>query len=450
MTKKNRTKESSLIVLVGRVNVGKSTLFNTLIEEKKAVASPIPGTTRDVCYGQGTWRGKGFTVVDTGGFVQRPENEIEEQITKHAQRMIKEASVILFVVDSRTGFNPEDRAYFKLLRKLSKAPVVYVANKADSPSLILGTSEKEWLSLGIGAPTPVSAVTGRGVGDLLDDIYEKIGQTDTQEQSEQPPIRVAIVGRTNVGKSSIVNRMLGEERVIVSSIPHTTREPQDTALEFESRQFILVDTVGMRKKTKVRSSLEREGLIRSIQAIKRADVVVLVLESNVTPSKQESRLARIAVDSGAGLVIVINKWDLIEEKQSISSSVYEQFFRKELAFVSWAPMVFISALSGQRTSKILEYVGAVESEREREITQDDLTAFIKRSISKQPPQWMRNKKKPVIYGFSQAGTCPPKFSLSVKDSTGISYAYLRYLENNLRALYGFSGTPVMIYSEMRV
>lgn len=434
-----------VITLVGRVNVGKSTLFNRLIEEKKALESPIPGTTRDVNYGFCDWRGNRFVVVDTGGFVEKPKDELEKDVFRLSIASIKKADLILFLVDVKDGPNPDDRTFLSFIRKHAKAPIVYVANKADRASLIQETYNQEWLKLGLGKPVPVSAVSGLGVGDLLDIIGPLMNVKSRQDDSKAP-VKIAIVGRTNVGKSSIVNKILGEERVIVSPQAHTTREPQDTRIEMDGNSFLLIDTVGIRKKTKVKSYIEREGVKRSIENIEKADVVVLVLESTVTPSKQESKLADLAVKAGSGILIVVNKWDLVEEKESKSAKTYEDYFRQELSFIKWAPILFTSALIGQRTSKILERTQEIQQEREKRVPQEELTSFLNVALAHQKPIWILGRKKPNVYGFTQEGTCPPTFALHVKDATTIQYAYLRYLENRLRDQYGFAGTPIRVYT----
>lgn len=443
-TKHSRS-DLPVVALVGRTNVGKSTLFNRLVGEKKAVESKVPNTTRDVNEGVCTWRGLSFSVVDTGGFIEKPREEIDSLVTRYARKAIGRASVILFVVDVREGLNPDDRAYLRSIRTASKAPIVVIANKADGTKGIARASDHEWLTLGAGDAYPVSAVSGRGVGDLLDHLCSLISFQELP--THHTSIRVAIVGRANVGKSSLLNRIVGEERVIVSPVAHTTREPQDTHLMRDDVEYVIVDTVGIRKKARVKSQLEREGLTRSVETIKKGDVVILVLDATVTPSKQESRLAELAVESGSGLVIVVNKWDCVAEKQSKSVLAYEAFYYRHLSFVPWAPILFVSALTGQRTGKILDIVAAVNRERNKLLSQDDLTLFLKKCLSKQKPIWILGKKKPVVYGFRQASASPPTFFLQVRESPTIQYAYLRYLENRLREQHGFSGTAIRVFTE---
>ncbi|MDO8490219.1 MAG: ribosome biogenesis GTPase Der [bacterium] len=436
-----------LVALVGRVNVGKSTLFNRLIEEQKALESPVPGTTRDVNYGMCDWRGSRMIVVDTGGFVEKPKSDIEKKVFAQAEKLIKRATIILFMLDTKEGINPDDKKYLAFVRKTSKAKIMLIANKADRLALIQETYNREWLALGMGRPIPTSAASGLGVGDMLDMVLEALPKKVDRPTTEEEPIRIAIVGRTNVGKSSMINKMLGEERVIVSDTPHTTREPQDTAVTIDGQPYVLIDTVGIRKRNKMSSVMEREGVTRSIKNIEKSDVVVLVLEANVSPSKQESRLAQIAVDNGRGIIIVVNKWDLVAEKQTKSLQAYETYFKSKLKFISWAPVLFISALTGQRTSKILDLAREVQGEREHEIPQDELDVFLKKAIIKQKPIWILGQKKPIIYGFRQEKIKPPTFALAVKQSPAIQYMYLRYLENRLRETFGYQGTPVAIFTE---
>ncbi|MEK7618898.1 MAG: ribosome biogenesis GTPase Der [Patescibacteria group bacterium] len=444
-TKKKRSGMKT-VVLVGRTNVGKSTLFNRLIEQKKAVESSTPKTTRDINRGECLWRGNYFRVVDTGGFVERPREEIDVQVARHASKAIADADAVLFLVDVKEGLNPLDRAYLGVIRKISSAPTFLVANKADGARARGVLSDPQWLKLGLSAPHPVSAMSGVGVGDLLDAITSLWDWTGEQSATSEP-IRVAIVGRTNVGKSSLLNKIIGEERVIVSSVPHTTREPQDMLIERGGRQYLVIDTVGMRKKSRVKERADREGLIRSIEVIHKADCVILVLDATVTLAKHESRLAQIAVEEGAGLLLVVNKWDLVEEKKSKSILAYEAFFRERLAFVPWAPLLFVSALTAQRTGKILESIDSVEQERSKILSPDEALVFLKKAMSKQKPQWIFGKKKPMVYGFFQRSARPPMFILEVREADAIQYGYLRYLENRLREQFGFQGTPIRIATE---
>ena len=442
-----------VVVLVGRVNVGKSTLFNTILEQKKAVTSRMPGTTRDVNYGLCQWRGSSFVLADTGGYTA-PQHAgaegIDAKVAHHARRMIRAADVVLFMADRREGLNPDDRRYVRDVRKLTNAPIVLVVNKADVHTVTEQMEWSEWSTLGLGAPQYISAMSGRGTGDLLDVVIPLFPTEKTHRElapSDQE-VRVAIVGRTNVGKSSILNRLIGEERVIVSPQPHTTREPQDTLIVVDDVILRVIDTVGMRKKSRVISRIDREGLVRSINAIERADMVILVLESTVTPSKQESRLISIAKEHGAGLMIVINKWDLVSEKTTKTPKAYEDFFKQYFKGALWAPVLFISALSGQRVGRIFELIRIAREHRARSITQDDLDAFLARAIAHQKPVWQRGKKKPVISAFRQAGINPPTFVLEVNERQSITYAYLRYLENRLREVYDFTGTPIRIHTEV--
>lgn len=441
-----------VVVLVGRVNVGKSTLFNTLLEQRKAVTSAVPGTTRDVNHGLCTWRGATFILVDTGGFAGGSTTEIEKKTAEHARRMISRADIVLFMTDRRAGLNPDDRRFVRLIRTLTQAPLVLTVNKAEHKSPTEADEWSEWHKLGLGEPQYISAMNGRGTGDLLDYVVRLLPEKKKEqkkEQSSREEVRVAIVGRTNVGKSSILNRLLGEERVIVSPQAHTTREPHDTLFEYDGIPLRIIDTVGMRKKSRISSRMDREGLERSIVAIEQADIVLLILESIVSPSKQESRLVGIAQERGAGLMIIVNKWDLISEKTTKTPQAYEEFFRQYFKGALWAPVMFVSASSGQRVSRILEAVGLCIENRGRIIAQEDLDTFLAKVIAHQQPQWQRGKKKPAIYRFRQTTTNPPTFALDVNERNSISYAYLRYLENRLRDVYGFQGTPIRIHTEER-
>lgn len=439
-----------IVALVGRVNVGKSTLFNRLIEERKAVTAPVPGTTRDVNYGFCRWQGRVFAVADTGGFIPKPSTEIEKKVFAHVQALLKRASLILFVVDVKAGLHPDDISFLKQIRKVTKAQILYVANKADKLSEVREANDKEWLRAGMGAPVPVSAANGVGVGDLLEEVIKYIPEKDQTPEDKNKPLRIAVIGRTNVGKSSLLNKILGEDRVIVSDQAHTTREPQDTYINYKDRPICIIDTVGIRKKSRVAPGLERDGVMRSIKNIQKADIVILVLESIVSTSKQESRLASIAIESGAGIILVVNKWDLVEEKDTKSVNAFESYFKTTFEFIAWAPIMFISALSGQRTQKILDLVLSVDAERSREISQEALNDFLNIIIAKQKPTWIRGKKKPIIYGIRQSSTCPPRFMVLVNSRLAVSFAYLRYIENRLRDTFGFEGTSVQVYTEEKV
>lgn len=440
-----------LVVIAGRINVGKSTLFNKLIGENKALMSPTPGTTRDVNSGFVSWRGRTYELYDTGGFLFHPQTEIEKKVFEHAKRALAQADLILFVVDGKVGLHPDDRTFLAQMRKLTKSQIKLVINKLDKRSELAVVHNGEWKKCGLGAPSALSAVSGIGTGDLLDLVHTHFLKSHQEKQQEDlPTLTISIIGRPNVGKSSILNALFGEERVIVSSIPHTTREPHDSSLEYNGRRFIFIDTVGIRRKNAIRLRVESEGVDQSIKNIKRSDMVMLILESTVTPSKQESRLLSIAVQEGIGVLLVINKWDLIDKKTTKMPQAFEEFFRKALPFVPWAPMCFVSALTNQRISKLLDEIATVHEEREKILSQKILDEFIARAISKQAPSWIFGKKKPVIYGFRQVGNHPPTFSLLVKERITIDYNYLRYLENRLRELYGFKGTPIRIHTEQHV
>lgn len=438
-----------LVALVGRVNVGKSTLFNRLIEQKKAVVSDVAGTTRDVNYGLCTWRDFTFQVADSGGFVPKPSDEIEKKVYDHALALLKKADIILFITDGKDGIHPDDRAYIKVVRKITKAPMWLVVNKIDKTAQHRTISEQKWENLGLGTPHSISASSGRGLGDLLD-AAQPILRRAAGPLSTKPPIRVAIIGRTNVGKSSLLNAILEEDRVIASPIAHTTREPQDMLIIYNDQPILLIDTVGIRKKNKVAGGVESDGVKRSIDNIEKADVVLLVLDASVTASKQESRLADIAITSGAGVIFVVNKWDLVEEKTVKSSNAYTAYFKKFFAFVNWAPNIFVSALTKQRVKKILDIIVDVQQEREKTIPQEELTVFLKKAMTRQPPIWQMGRKKPKIFGIKQRPQNPPTFILTVNSRAAIRYEYLRYLENRLREQYGFVGTPVNVVTEERI
>lgn len=438
-----------VVAIVGRVNVGKSTLFNKLIGEKKAVVASMPGTTRDANFSICHWRDRSFVVVDTGGYQPNAANDIDRKVYEVVQRTIRAADCILFVIDGPAGVTVDDRLFLRAIRSLTKKPIVCTGNKIDSSVQINAMYDKAMFALGCGAPTPISAVSGLGVGDLLDIVITFLPQQLSEAKSDQEAIDIAIIGRTNVGKSSLLNAMLGEERVIVSPIEHTTREAQDTVFEFQGRRLRVIDTVGMRRKGKIRSYIDREGFMRSMRVIRKAHIVVLVLDATMTPSKQESRLLHVACESGSGILLIVNKWDLVEGKDTKSVNAFESFFHSIFSFVPWAPILFVSSLSGKRVAKALESIMAIQYEREKKLEQKDITSFLKQMIKRQGPQWIRNQKKPIIYGMVQKSVEPPTFELTVNKAQSISYAYLRYLENRMREIWGFEGTPLRIHTTQR-
>lgn len=456
-----------LIAIIGRVNVGKSTLFNKLLEQHKALVSKIPGTTRDLNFGICEWQGKKIQIVDTGGIFEtkikkskkykniKAQQEFEEsidfQIEKKAREILEKANLLLFLVDTKDGIMNDDRLIAQLIKK-NKKPFIFIANKCDSQVLL--NKIDEFKKLGLGDAVPVSATTGKGVGDLLDKITEflpPLGELKREEDLSKDSMKISIIGKPNVGKSSLLNKIIGEERVIVSATPHTTREPQDTELEYKNHYITLIDTAGIRRKNLIRkASLEKSGIEMSIKALKKSDLALFVLDVSENLTAQDAQLAGLIIKSGVSLIFVANKYDLIAEKemnttQQLTKSIYQYF-----PFLTWAPIIFTSAKSGKNCHKILNLILEIHKARTKKINKEKLNELIKNLFKKMPPP--RQQRKPGAQKKSRAfiskaiqkDTSPPVFEISVTNIVKIPESYLNYLKNNIRQKFGFSGTPIKI------
>jgi GTP-binding protein len=441
-----RLKKFPLIALVGRANVGKSTLWNRLTESTRALVSNIPHTTRDRNYGVAIWRGEGVEIVDTGGLDADQGSEIGRGILQQAALAIKEADLVLFIVDGKTGIMPQDKDLAMHVRALNKN-VIPVANKIDQPKNLSDSMTEDMWSLSLGEPIGVSAAIGRGIGDLLDIVYSELAKRNKPPQPVEEPkgLKLVIMGRPNVGKSSLVNAILGEERVIVSAIPHTTREPQDTSFEWNGEHVTLVDTAGMRKRSKVEPGLEKAGMERNRQALMQADVAFLVFDATEDPTVQDRHLAGLLEEAGRGLVLVANKWDLVENKGTHTSEEYEKTIRQLFPFLDWAPMIFISAAKHQRTDKLLDMAFTIREERRRRIIYNALQKFLKTVVERKRPVATLGPSSPYVHDVEQIGIEPPAFLVTVRgEKETIHPNWLRYFENRLREKFGFHGTPVII------
>jgi len=434
-----------IVAIVGRPNVGKSTLFNRLIGERTAIVQNEPGTTRDRIYGEAEWIGRIFTVVDTGGLdVDTPPNgqsgeTLASMVRSQAELAIAEADLIVFMLDNTTGVTPADYDIADILRRTHK-PVVLAANKADTVDR--RNAAVDFYSLGMGEPIPVSAYHGTGSGDLLDRIVELLPPDDEDEEVDDHLLRIAIVGRPNVGKSRLLNAVLGQERAIVSEIPGTTRDPVDTRMEWNGHDLLLVDTAGIRRRGKVESGIEQWSVIRSMRAISRSDVVLLLIDANEGLTAQDEHIAGYVLDESKGLVVVVNKWDLVE-KESDTMRLYTQELRKRLQYVHWAPVTFISAKFAQRIPTVLESALSVAAEREKRVPTSALNRLLKQAVfdhepPSKPGKWLK------FYYATQADVRPPTFVFFVNDSKQIQFGYKRYLENRLREQFGFQGTPLRL------
>ncbi len=432
-----------IIAIVGRPNVGKSTLFNRLIGERRAIVQNEPGTTRDRVYGTAEWGGAEFTIIDTGGLQDddeirdSSESEIAQATRSQARNAIEEADVIVLMVDAKSGLTSGDAEVADLLRRADK-PTILVANKAESAER--RAAAVEFYEIGLGEPIPVSAYHGNGTGDLLDRIVESLPEAEEEEPTEGT--RIAIVGRPNVGKSRLLNSLLGQERAIVSDVPGTTRDSLDTELSWEGRSITLIDTAGIRRRGRVEQGIERYSVMRSMRAIDRADVVLLVIDATEDFTSQDLHIAGYVEEQKKGLVVVVNKWDLVT-KESGTMDQYRRRAERELDFFAHAPLVFISAKLGQRVSQVLETAFGVVAEREKRVATASLNKVMKEAVGKHQPPSRPGKWLKFFYA-TQADVAPPTFVFFCNDPKHIHFSYRRYLENELRAAFGFSGTPLRI------
>lgn len=434
------------VAIVGRANVGKSTLWNRLTETTKALVSPIPHTTRDRNYGVVIWRGLGIEIVDTGGLDADQGSDIGRGILRQAEHAIKEASLVLFLVDIKNGVMPQDNDLARHVKALNKN-IILVTNKVDHPKDMPLTSSKEVWQLNLGEALGIAAATGRGVGDLLDHVYAELAKRGDQPQPIEEPhgLKFVIMGRPNVGKSSLMNAILGEERVIVSPIAHTTREPQDTQFEWKGEHITLIDTAGMRKRSRVEAGLEKAGLERNQHALMQADIALLVFDATTDPTTQDKHLAGLLEDAGRGLILIANKWDLVENKTTHTTEEYEKLIRQTFPFLDWAPLIFISAKNGQRTDKILDLALTIREERRRQIAYNALQRFLKTVVARKKPLANLGPKSPYLHDVEQIGIEPPSFLITVRgEKESVHPSWIRYFENRLREKFGFTGTPVIV------
>lgn len=424
-----------LVALVGRPNVGKSTLFNRLVEQPLAIVEDVPGTTRDRIYADAEWGGTTFTFVDTGGLVPDSSDDLATLVRVQVQVAIAEAEAIIFLVDVKEGVTGSDLEIAGLLRRSGK-PVLLAVNKADNERR--RRDAMEFYELGLGEPIPISAHHGTGTGDLLDALL-KVGWSEMRPLPTEGT-SIAIVGRPNVGKSSLLNNLLGRERMIVSETPGTTRDAVDSLIDWNGQQVTLIDTAGIRKRGRIIPGIERYSVIRALRAIQRADVALLLLDATEGITEQDAHIAGYVVDEARGLVLVVNKWDLVE-KDAYSVQYYTDEIRRALRFVAYAPLVFVSAITGQRVREAMDVALEVQESRSTRVPTGELNRLVMDAVSRHAPPSKRGKRLKIYYA-TQVGTAPPRFVFFVNDPDLVHFSYQRYLENQLRESFGFEGSPV--------
>ena len=429
-----------IVAIVGRPNVGKSTLFNIFANSRISIVEDTPGVTRDRLYADTEWLDNEFMMVDTGGIEIMNTDKIAVSIRQQAQIAIAEADVILFVCDARAGITHEDAEVAKMLRQ-SKKPIVLAINKADSPKQEMEIFE--FYNLGIGEPIPVSAANHLGLGDLLDAVVEKFPETSAYgEDGNEDEIKVALIGRPNVGKSSIFNTLVGEERSIVSDVAGTTRDAIDTPVIREGQKFLFIDTAGMRRKARIDEPIEKYSIIRSLRAVDRSDVVLMVIDAIDGVTEQDKKIAGYAHEAGKGIVLVVNKWDLYD-KDNTSTLRYTENLRRELVFMQYAPVVFVSAMTKQRIHRLPEVIHYVAEQNAMRISTSVLNQVVEDAIAINPPPTEKGQRLKILYA-TQVKIKPPTFVIFVNEPEIMHFSYQCYLENKLREAFGFEGTPLQM------
>lgn len=426
-----------IVAVVGRPNVGKSTLFNRLAGERISIVQDTPGVTRDRIYADVEWLDKKFTLIDTGGMEPGTEDVILKQILQQAEIAIETADVIVFVVDVKTGVIEDDMQVANILRRTNK-PIVLAVNKVDNMRKD-NFEVLEFYNLGIGDPIAISAGQALGLGDLLDEVTKNFPE-DADYEDDESEIKVAIIGKPNVGKSSLVNKILGEERHIVSNIPGTTRDAVDSPIEIDGQKYVFIDTAGMRRKSKIKEEIERFSIIRAVAAVERCDVAILVIDANEGITDQDTKIAGIAHERGKAAIVAVNKWDSIE-KDDKTMNKYLKDIGNELAYMPYAPRVFISAHTGQRINRMLELIQTVHENHALRISTGVLNDVLIEAMAMQQPPADKGKQLKIYY-MTQVGVKPPTFVIFVNDRELLHFSYRRYIENQLREAFGFVGTPI--------
>ena len=428
-----------IVAIIGKPNVGKSTFFNYLAGKRISIVEDTPGVTRDRVYAESNWRGRYFTLIDTGGIEPESEDIILSQMREQANLAIEMAYVIIFLTDIKQGVTAADKEIAIMLKKSGK-PIVLVCNKADNYE-----KDKqeiyEFYNLGIGDPFPISASNALGIGDVLDEIYAHFPEKDQNEEDDEV-IKVAVIGKPNVGKSSLINKILGENRTIVSNIAGTTRDAIDTYFENEKGKYVLIDTAGIRRKSKVNERIEKYSVMRSLLAIERADVCLMMIDANEGVTEQDTKIAGEAHEAGKGVIIVVNKWDEVEKETGTLEKYKKEIYAK-LAYLSYAPIIFISAKTGQRVEKLFDMINEVAKQNAMRISTSVINQVINEAIAIVQPPTDKGKRLKIFYG-TQASTKPPTFVIFVNSKELFHFSYERYLVNQIRKEFGLQGTPVRI------
>lgn len=439
------THDLPTIALVGRVNVGKSTLFNRITETNKALISKIAGTTRTRNIEVASWRGKNFYLVDTGGLTFSENVPLEDEIIKQTEMAMDESDLILFVIDIQAGILPQERELARRLIK-NKSKVIFVANKADSEKWRSEVFNQEILSLGFGEPFPVSATNGANLGNLLEKIYHQLGKISRRPKKVKKlnPIKVAVIGKPNVGKSSIFNKLIGKDQVIVSKMAHTTREPHDMLVMADKQPILFIDTAGIRRKSNVSGELERGGIAKSIQTIKKSDIVLLLLDASEPVTNQDQQLAGLLRESTKSVILIINKWDLADSNEDSFRNAVKDKIKADFPHLDFAPIVFVSAKTEYRVHQIFPLIMRAWEERHKILPEADLHAFFKKITKEHRPSKGKGTRHPEILSFHQIHNNPPMFEMRIKSKTSVHFSYVHYIENRLREEFGFFGAPIII------
>lgn len=433
-----------IVAIVGRPNVGKSTLFNKLSGERIAIVEDTPGVTRDRIYYETEWCGTKMMLIDTGGIEPKTDDIILKHMRLQAEIAIETADVIIFMTDVRAGMTADDREISRMLQRSGK-PIVLAVNKVDNIGA-LPLEFYEFYELGLGDPIPLSSLHGTGSGDLLDRVCEFLPEQD-EEEDDSDTIKVAVIGKPNAGKSSIINRILGEDRLIVSDIAGTTRDAIDTKVENEFGKFVFIDTAGIRRKSKVEDRIEKFSVLRAKMAVERADVCLIMIDANEGITEQDEKIAGIAHEAGKASIIVVNKWDIIEKDNSSTKAFTDDIYN-HLSYMTYAPLLFVSAKTGQRVGKLFEHINYVANQAATRITTGMLNDVLADAVARvQPPSDKGRRLK--IYYMTQSGIKPPTFVLFCNDAELFHFSYQRYIENQLREVFGFKGTPIKLVIRQR-